>query len=314
MKTFSEGLKVLITDPSDQILIDKLKRAGFAVDYDPEISASKVKSIIGDYSAMVVRSRTKVTAEIISSAHKLRVIARAGVGLDGIDTKAAQERSIAVINSPEASTQSVAELNIGLLLSAIRRIPGMVAGTRSGVFKKEMGTELKDKTLGIIGFGRIGHRTALIAHAIGMKIMAADPVRSEERISSVDGEYTSVDEIVARSDYVGLFLNPDKPEKPVLDGERLHAMKQNAGLLNTSRAANVDGPALLEQLSRRRILFYATDVMWNEPPKEEWEYRLISLDSFLLTPHIGSQTVEAQHRIAEQTADKISALLLERSQ
>ena len=299
-----KGLKIIITDPVDQVLIERLEQENFGVHYYPKIKDDELINVIEKYNGIVVRSRTKVTRDLINKGKNLKFVARAGVGLDGIDLASMKERGIDIIHAPEASTDSVAELTVGLMIGSCRRIQELAADTKQGKFVKEIGTEISGKTLGLIGFGRIGYRVAEIAKAFNMSILAYDVVRSD-RIDAVSGRYVSLQELVSASDFIGIFVTVKPGEPPILGNDELMTARKKPGIINTSRATAVDGPALLNALKMGVLSFYASDVMWSEPPKTTWEHELLALPQVTITPHIGAQTKEAQARIAEATATKI---------
>ena len=299
-----KGLNIIITDPVDQVLIERLEQENFGVHYYPKIKDDELINVIEKYNGIVVRSRTKVTRDLINKGKNLKFVARAGVGLDGIDLASMKERGIDIIHAPEASTDSVAELTVGLMIGSCRRIQELAADTKQGKFVKEIGTEISGKTLGLIGFGRIGYRVAEIAKAFNMSILAYDVVRSD-RIDAVSGRYVSLQELVSASDFIGIFVTVKPGEPPILGNDELMTARKKPGIINTSRATAVDGPALLNALKMGVLSFYASDVMWSEPPKTTWEHELLALPQVTITPHIGAQTKEAQARIAEATATKI---------
>jgi len=300
-------MKIIITDPVDAILTEKLEHAGFQVYYRPGIMEEELLGIIGDYDGIVVRSRTKVTAGLIERGKELIFVARAGVGLDGIDMESIKERGISIIHAPQASTESVAELTFALLIGSSRRVPELAASAREGKFRKESGVEIYGKTLGLIGFGRIGFRVAQIARAFEMKIIAYD-IMKDSRIEAVSGRYVSLQELIRNSDFIGIFVTVRPGDPPILGRDEIENASRKPGIVNTSRAAAVDGPALLGALRSGKISFYASDVMWNEPPRNRWELDLLGMPQVTITPHIGAQTVEAQKRIAEATANRIIEL------
>ncbi|MGC8515876.1 MAG: NAD(P)-dependent oxidoreductase [Thermoplasmata archaeon] len=302
--TNEKNFKIIITDPVDAILLEKLKEKKFSVDYYPKINEEDLLKTIDQYNGIVVRSRTKVTKDLISRGSNLKFVARAGVGLDGIDLISLQERNISIIHAPEASTSSVAELTFALMIGSCRRLPELAAATKLGNFSKEVGTEISGKTLGLIGFGRIGYRVAEIARAFGMSILAYDIIPND-RINKVSGRYVSLDDLVKNSDFIGVFVTIKPGDQPILGKREFLLSTKRPGIINTSRAAAIDGPAMLETIRSGKISFYASDVMWNEPPKSGWELELLALPQVTITPHIGAQTREAQARIAEATAAKI---------
>ncbi|NOZ88888.1 MAG: 3-phosphoglycerate dehydrogenase [Crenarchaeota archaeon] len=300
------GRRVLVTDHVADLLLERLRGAGLEVDYRPGISRGELLRIVHGYDALVVRSRTRVDREVIERAERLKVIARAGVGLDNIDVEAARERGIRVVNAPAAATQSVAELTIGLLIAAARRLAESLELARGGVWKKVMGFELYGKTLAVIGFGRIGRRVAEIARAIGMKIVAYDVVDLSSHAEKIGAEFTrDLHEALRRADAVTLHV-PLTPETWHLIGRReFEAMKRGVILVNTSRGPVVDSEALLWALEEGIVAAAALDVLEHEPPATEAEKRLVSHPRVFVTTHIGASTREAQQRVAEETARKL---------
>ncbi|MGC9105650.1 MAG: NAD(P)-dependent oxidoreductase [Thermoprotei archaeon] len=304
-------VKVLITDPVDKTLIEKLSQYNVQIDYKPEIERDELLKVIGDYDVLVVRSRTKVDKEVIEKGTNLKVIARAGIGLDNIDTDEAEKRKIKVVYAPGASTDSAAELTIGLLLVAARNLYDSIGLAKSGVFKKTQGIELAGKTIGIIGFGRIGSKVGQVAKAIGMHVLAYDVLDVRERARQVGAEVVDLQELLRRSDVISLHVTVGKSPPKILDAKAFELVKQGVIIVNTSRAVVVDGPALLKSLNEGKVGVYATDVFWNEPPKEPWEWELLKHPRVIVTPHIGAQTKEAQLRVAQMTADNLITALKE---
>jgi D-3-phosphoglycerate dehydrogenase len=298
-------VRALITDPINEILIKSLKEKGVIVDYRPEITREELLNIINDYDILVVRSRTKVDKEVIERGKKLKIIARAGIGLDNIDTDEADKRGIKVVYAPGASTDSAVELTIGLMVAAARRMHTAMNLAKSGIFKKIEGIELAGKTLGIIGFGRIGTKVGIIGSAMGMRVLAYDIIDIRERAEKLGVKPVTLDELVEQSDIISLHVTVGKNAKPILDEPQFKRMKDGVIIVNTSRAVVVNGKALLEYIRNGKVLAYATDVFWNEPPKEEWELELLKHERVIVTPHIGAQTKEAQQRVAEMTTQNL---------
>ncbi len=303
--------RVLITDPIDKILIEKLSQFNVKIDYMPEIERDALLRIIDGYDVIVVRSRTKVDKEVIERGKNLKVIARAGIGLDNVDTEEAEKRGIKVVYAPGASTDSAAELTIGLMIAAARNFLDSFNLAKGGIFKKVQGIELTGKTLGIIGFGRIGTKVGIVAKAMGMRVLAYDIVDVTERAKQVGAEVVTFDELLRRSDVISLHVTVGKNPPKILDRNAFTKMKDGVIIVNTSRAAVVDGPALLEFLKNGKVMAYATDVFWNEPPKEEWEIEILKHPRVIVTPHIGAQTKEAQRRVAEMTAENLITAMKE---
>jgi len=307
-----EGARILITDPVDGLLLEALKAAGLEVDYRPGISRGEILVAIPEYDALVVRSRTKVDRVVIERAEKLKVIARAGVGLDNVDVHAAQERGIRVVNAPGAATQSVAELTIALLIAAARRVPESIELARKGVWKKVMGIELFGKTLAVIGFGRIGRRVAEIAKAIGMNIVAYDVMDVTGYAEKLGARVAqSLHDALAGADAVTLHVPLTTDTYHLISWDEFRVMKRGVILVNTSRGAVVDAEALLWALDEGIVGAAALDVLEHEPPATEAEKKLAAHPRVILTTHIGASTIEAQRRVAVETARKLLEALAE---
>lgn len=297
--------KIVVTDKVDPILVNNLKGSGFEVDYFPEITHDDLLKIVGDYNAIVVRSRTKFTPDLIKKSSNLKLVARAGVGLDGIAVDDLKAANISVVSAPEASTESVTELTTGMMICAARNIRNLSLETRNMKFRKEAGIELRGKILGIIGLGRIGFRVAQVAKAFGMEIVYYDLLPNKERAMEIDARLLEIKELVAVSDFIGIFVTVKKGDKPILGREELGRIKHGSIIINTSRASAIEGEYLLYMLKTGRVASYSADVLMDEPPKETWERELIGLDNVLITPHIGAQTAEAQRAIAVSISEKI---------
>ena len=295
--------RILICDPIDSEGVEKLRKAGFIIDF--LYTKESLKKVIQEYDVLIVRSRTKVTREIIKHGRRLRLIARAGSGIDNIDIKAAEERGITVLNTPEAPADSVAELTIGLMIALARKIVLADSSMKQERWiKKELkGLLLKDRKLGLIGLGNIGLRVARIAKAMGMKILVTK--RSPpplEILKSLEAEFLSLDELLRRSDIVSIHVPLTEETRRIIGAKEISKMKDGAFLINTSRGEVVDEEALLNALKSGKLSGAALDVYEVEPPRN-WE--LIKLPNVICTPHIGAQTVEAQRIASVMIADKI---------
>lgn len=286
-------------------MIDGLTSHGMKVSYRPAITGDELAASISLYDVVVVRSRTKINANVLKNASRLRIIARAGIGTDNIDMKAAEKMKITVVTAAGSSTQSVAELNIALAVDLARRIPLLDRRTKSGTWLKDTGTELYGKTAGIIGFGRIGFATALILRAMGISVIAYDIARDHRRISEVSGKYVDIDELFRESDIIFVLATLSGDSSGMIGKKHFSQMKRGSLMINTSRSEFINGPDLLAALKEGKMGGYAADVAWNEPPSEAWEKELISLENVIITPHIGAQTVEAQRRVAMYTLDNL---------
>ena len=297
--------KVLITDPIAPEGVEILREAGFQVDEKPDWKGEKLIENIRGYHALIVRSATKVTADVIKAADELRVIGRAGVGLDNIDLNAAKERGIKVLNTPGATAISVAELALGFLLSCARWIPQADRSIRSGKWEKKQfkGIELYGKTLGIIGIGRIGSELAKRAHALGMVVLAYDPFVKWHDIAKL----VDLDELLSKSDFISLHLPLTEETRHLISTREFELMKEGAVLVNAARGGVVDEDALYKALKSGKLRCAALDVYENEPLPEDSPLR--ELDNIVMTPHIGAQTVEGQRRAGIEIATKIRDFL-----
>ena len=296
--------KILVCDPIAESGIELLKSAGFGVDVKFDLTPEELKQTIVDYDALIVRSRTMVTKEVIEAGKKLKAIGRAGVGLDNIDVAAAQKCGIDVLNAPESLMVSVAELTIGLMISVARQIPKADQTMKEGKWiKKELtGTTLEGKTLGIVGFGRVGGAVASIARAMGMNILVNDPRVDQKRLEEVNARAVSLEELLRESDFVTLHVALTPNTRHLIGEKQLQMMKTGAYLINTSRGAVIDDEAVLKSLKGGKLAGAAFDVYDVEPPTD---LSLVKMDNVVCTPHIGSQTVEAQESAGVIIAEKV---------
>jgi len=298
-------IKILISDPIDAEGIKKLEEKGFEVDVKSSISKEDLSKAIAEYDGLVVRSRTNVTKEIIEQGKRLKVIARAGAGLDNIDMEAAKKCGVTVLNTPEAPADSVAELTVGLILALVRSITVADRSMKEGKWlKKELkGSLLRGKTLGLVGLGNIGVRVAKIAKEMGMKIVFAKRTPpNRELIEALGAEFVPLEELLKRSDIVSVHVPLNQQSYKMIGAKELSLMKKGAFLINTSRGAVIDEIALLDALTSGRLGGAALDVYESEPPKD---LRLIHLQNVVCTPHIGAQTEEAQKTASILVAEKI---------
>jgi D-3-phosphoglycerate dehydrogenase len=301
-------LRVLIADEVDKECPTRLRAAGFDVSERFEISAEELIKVVGDYEILVVRSRTKVTREVIASGKNLRLIGRVGVGLDTIDTKAAEQKGIKVINTPQMSTIAVAELVMTMMLDLVRGVHLANESMKKGLWEKKRfhGTELNGKTLGVVGLGRIGKAVAERAKSFGMKLLVYDVIVDEETLKRFGAERSAtVENLLKRSDIVTIHV-PLLPEtRKMINAKALAQFKTGAYLINASRGEVVDCKDLLDTLKSKKLAGAALDVYENEPPKEPWEKELVAMPNVIATPHIGAQTVEAQIAGAVMIAENI---------
>ena len=300
--------KALITDPVEKECIERLSAAGIEVVEAYDLTKESLLEKISEYDILIVRSKTKVDKQVIERATKLKIIGRVGVGLDNIDVEEASKREIKIVSTPEASTVAVAELVFALLLSLARSIPKADSSMKQGKWiKKELhGFELRGKTLGIVGFGRIGKAVATRAKAFEMHVIVYDPFAPQEVFEDLKiPRAENLKELLSRSDIVSIHVPLTRETEYLFNEEMIFSMKAGAILVNTSRGKVVDTKALLKALKTGHLLGAALDVYENEPPKEPWELELISLPNVIATPHIGAQTVEAQRIGAILIAENI---------
>jgi len=296
-------MKILIREPIADAGLELL-RASFDVVVDTE---SPLEEIVGDYDALVVRSATKVTAEIIARADRLKVIGRAGVGVDNVDVEAATRRGIVVANAPESNVVSAAEHTIGLLVALARNIPQAHAALVAGRWERSKwgGVELADKTLGVLGFGRIGRQVARRALGLQMNVVAYDPFVSAERFRELGAESASFDEVLARSDFLTLHLPLTDETRGAIDAAAIAKMPDGVRIVNAARGELVDVPALIEALESGKVAGAAVDVF----PEEPYDGPLLTAPNVVVTPHLAASTGEAQDRAGAIVAEQVAAAL-----
>ncbi len=303
--------RVLVCDEIDRKGIEIMKKNGLQVDYKPEIKPDELERSVKDYDILVVRSRTKVTKEIIDANPKMKIIARVGVGLDNIDVKYAESKNIRVINAEVAAMNAVAELVVGLMLSLARSIPRADAAMKDGKWlKKELkGVEIKGRYLGIVGVGKIGRRIGRIARGFGMNLIGYDVVPIDQQfVREVGLVVTDLNTLLSSADFVTLHVPLTDDTKHMINEQRLNLMKKTACIINTSRGAVIDEQALYNALKEGKIAGAALDVFEVEPPTNS---DLVKLPNVVCTPHIGAQTVEAQELATNVIAERIIQILSE---
>jgi len=300
---------VLICDQVNPVLNEILEKNGLQITYEPEITPEQISEKIENFEVVIVRSRTKLTKDLIKKADKCQIIARVGVGLDNIDQTAAKEKNIRVINAVEGAMNAVAELVIGLMLSLAREIPRADREVRNGnwIKKELMGSELRGKYLGIVGLGNIGKRLGRLARALNMNIIGYDVVPIDEEFSKEVGLMKAdLGTLLASSDYVSLHVPLLDSTKHLINAEKMSSMKNTARIINTSRGGVIDEDALYEFLKDGKLGGAALDVFEVEPATSN---KLASLPNFISTPHMGAQTKEAQSLAANVIAEKIIQIL-----
>jgi D-3-phosphoglycerate dehydrogenase len=296
------SMRVLICDKTEKECIERIRAAGITVDVRDDITPEDLALAIKDYEAIVVRSRTRVRAPLIDAASNLKLIVRGGVGLDTIDAAYAASKGITVMNTPLASSASVAELAIGYMLALARAIPQAAASMQAGKWDKKRfeGDEIGGKTLGIVGVGNIGRETAKRARALGMTVLAYDPY-----VKALEGvELTGLDDLLAQADYITFHLPLTAETKSMIGPAQFAKMKTGVRIVNCARGGIVDEAALYDALVEGKVAGAAMDVFAVEPLTD---FRLFSLPNVIGSPHIGAATKEAQTRIGAEVADKVIA-------
>ena len=299
--------KILLTDGLEENGQEILRKSADVVN-NPTITAEDLLKVVGEYDALIVRGRTKVTQAVLEAGRKLKVVGRSGVGVDNIDLNAAIEKKVTVVNAPVATSISVAELTMALMLALVREIPRADAAIKNGKWlKKELeGKELYHKTLGVIGFGHIGRLVADRAHAFGMQVIVFDPKLSAEQIKQYGGFSVSFDDLLRQSDFITLHLPLNNETRGMINGEAFSKMKKGAHILCAARGGVIDEAALLTALESGQLAGAALDVFSTEPPGQT---ALVSHPHVICTPHVGGQTVEGQERAAVDISNEVLAAL-----
>lgn len=302
--------KVLISDPISDQGIQKLHDAeDVEVHKQTGLSEEELIRIIGDYDALLVRSQTKVTEKIMEAGKNLKVIGRAGVGVDNIDLDAATKHGIIVINAPDGNTISTSEHTFAMMMAAARNIPQAYKKTISGEWDRKsfVGVELNNKTLGILGLGRIGAEVAKRARAFGMHIMAYDPFLTEERAEKLGVQIASIDEICRQADFITVHTPLTKETHHLISKPQFEQMKKGVRIINCARGGIIDESALLEAIDQGIVAGAAFDVFENEPPAPNHPF--FSHPNIIVTPHLGASTVEAQENVAIDVSEEVLHIL-----
>jgi len=300
--------RILIADPLDEVGLDILRSSGAEVREASAEDRKRLADLLPDFDALVVRSMTQVDRALLAAGRSLKVVGRAGIGVDNVDVAAATELGILVVNAPTANVLSATEHTFALLLALARKVPAADAKLKSGAWDRKafLGSELQGKTLGVVGFGRIGQRVAARARAFEMKVLAYDPFLDAAVARRLDAEPLGLDELLNRADVVTLHTPLTEETRNLIGAERLARMKPGALLVNCARGGIVDEAALLRALEEGRLAGAALDVFAEEPPRS---FDLIRHPKVVATPHIGAQTHEAQERISTETAQMVLAAL-----
>ncbi|MES2711218.1 MAG: phosphoglycerate dehydrogenase [Pseudomonadota bacterium] len=302
-------VKVLISDKLSPAAIAIFERRGIEVDFKPGLAPAELRAIIGDYDGLAIRSATKVTREVLDVAPRLRVVGRAGIGVDNVDVTSATARGVVVMNTPYGNAITTAEHAIAMMFALARQIPEASTSTKAGKWEKNrfMGVELFAKTLGLIGCGNIGSIVADRAVGLKMKVVAFDPFLSEKRALELGVEKVELDELLARADFVTLHTPLIEQTRNILNRETMAKLRRGARIINCARGGLVDEAALHDALLSGHIAGAALDVFEEEPATAS---PLFALDNVVCTPHLGAATAEAQENVALQVADQMADFLL----
>jgi D-3-phosphoglycerate dehydrogenase len=295
-------IKVLVADDMSPAAVDIMTKAGLSVDVNTGLAPAQLAEIIGAYQGLAVRSATKVTAEILAKATNLKIVGRAGVGVDNIDVKTATEKKVQVINTPSGNAIAAGELAIAYMFALARKIPQATASMKKGEWEKKKfsGVEITGKTLGVLGFGNIGRQVAERAVGLRMKVLAYDPMIPAGASPPAGIEYAKFDDVVAKADFLTLHLPLTAETKNLFSTANLTKMKKGAYLINCARGGVVDEAALYEVLKSGHLGGAALDVFEKEPTPP---LPLFELDNVLLSPHLGASTKEAQSKVAIELAE-----------
>ena len=299
------GMKILVSDSLSKQGVELLEKAGFTVVVKTKMPKDELLREIKDADGLIVRSGTKVTAELIAAAEKLKVVGRAGSGLDNVDTPAATRRGIVVMNTPGGNTVTTAEHTLSMICSMARRIPQATASVKSGKWEKDkfMGLELYNKVLGIVGVGQIGGYLSKLAQGIGMSVVAFDPYLAQERAEKMGVTMVELDELFRRADIISVHTPLTPETKGLINAQAVAKMKPGVLIVNCARGGIVNETDLVEALKTKRVAAAAFDVFDEEPVKAD--HPLLALDNFICTPHIGAQTNEAQENVAVGIAEQV---------
>ena len=297
-------MRVLVSDNISEKGVKILEKAGLKVDVNTGLSPDKLKKEIGKYDALIIRSATKVTADLLKAAKKLKVVGRAGSGLDNVDKVAATQHGVVVMNTPGGNTVTTAEHTVALMLSMSRNIPQATGSMKQGKWEKKkfMGVELYGKTLGIIGLGNIGSHVAKIAQGMGMSVITYDPYLSEEKAKQLGVTVVKINDLFKRSDFITSHIPLTKETKNLIGTKSIAMMKKGVRIINASRGGVVDEAALYKALKSGKIASAALDVFETEPPLGS---PLMELDNFICTCHLGASTADAQENVALAVSKQI---------
>ena len=302
-------VKVLISDKLSPAAVDIFRARGIEVDVKPGLSPAELRAIIGDYDGLAIRSASKVTRELLDAAPNLKVVGRAGIGVDNVDVKSATARGVVVMNTPNGNAITTAEHAIAMMFALARQIPEASASTRAGKWEKNrfMGVELTAKVLGLIGCGNIGSIVADRAQGLKMRVIAYDPYLTDKRALALGVEKVELEDLLARADIVTLHTPLTEATRNILSRENIAKLRKGARIINCARGGLIDEAALADALKSGHIAGAALDVFETEPATDS---PLFALDNVVCTPHLGAASAEAQENVALQVAEQMSDFLL----
>lgn len=302
--------KVLVSDPIDQVGIDILSQVA-TVDVKTNLSPEELIRILPDYDAIMIRSGTKLTKEAVEAGKNLKIIGRAGVGVDNVDVSTATRMGIVVVNSPEGNTIAAAEHTLAMMMSLSRFIPAANASLKDGKWDRKSftGVEVYKKTLGILGLGKIGSHVATVAKALGMRILAYDPFLTAERAEKLGVHLVELEILLREADYITLHLPKTKDTHHLINADRIAIMKEGVRIINCARGGIIDEVAIAAAIKSGKIAGIALDVFENEPLEADSGLRELGAN-VILTPHLGASTEEAQTNVAVDVAEQIRDVLL----
>jgi len=298
----SDSIRVLIADDMSKRAVEILQKAGFTVDVKVGLKPEELASIIGQYHGLGIRSATKVTAAILENPGSLKIIGRAGVGVDNIDVKAAAAKNVLVINTPQGNAAAAAEMAIGLMFALARKIPQAAETMRQGIWEKKkfMGVEIAGKTLGVIGLGNIGRQAAERGVGLKMSVIGYDPIMKSESGLPAGVKLASLDDVITKSDFITLHVPLTPETKNLFDTATFARMKKGSYLINCARGGIVNEEAVLEALKSGQLAGAALDVFGKEPPEPA---PLFAHENLIASPHLGASTREAQEKVAIELAE-----------
>lgn len=297
-------MKVLIPDKVNKQAIDILEKAGITAVDKPGISVNELIKIVPEYDALIVRSGIQVTKEVIAAGKNLKVIGRAGVGVDNIDLEAAKEKGIAVMNTPLGNVNAAAEHTLTLLMMLAKHVIHSHLELKQGIWdrKKYKGIELRNRTLGIIGLGHVGRKVAKVAKALEMKVICYDPYIDKKKMAEIGVEKKELDDVIKESDFITIHVPKTKETANLINKKTIAMMKDGVRILNVARGGIINEKDLCEAIRSGKVAAAAIDVWDQEPPKCK---ELIALEQVISTPHLGASTIEAQENVAADIANQI---------